>query len=370
MASGEHLTDLVQDALDAFLSAQDAKLAAISEDLAPVATAARALLSGGKRFRARFCYWGWRAAQLPDPIDPMPAEEDLAGRDRIVLVAAALELLHAAALVHDDIIDRSAVRRGAPAAHEYFARLHRDSGWTKDAERFGTAAATLLGDLLLGWSDELFEMASAGFGEPARAARREFATMRAEVTLGQYLDVLEEHAWIARSDSEAAARAQKVVIYKSAKYSIEAPLVIGALLGGADAEQVASLRGFGVPLGVAFQLRDDLLGVFGDPEVTGKPAGDDLREGKRTVLIAAARTALPGSARSLLDDLLGDPSLDAAQIDMLRQTLRECGAVDRVERSIERSLAQAVGVLREAHLAPAAKAELGALAEAVSRRSA
>lgn len=370
MATGEHFTDLVQDALDAFLGTQEAKLAAISEDLAPVSTAARSLLSGGKRFRARFCYWGWRAAQLPDPIDPMPVEEDLAARDGIVKVAAALEILHAAALVHDDIIDRSAVRRGAPAAHEYFARLHRDSGWTRDADRFGTAAATLLGDLLLSWSDELFAEATLGFGEFATAARREFATMRAEVTLGQYLDVLEEHAWIAYPDAQAAARAQKVVVYKSAKYSVEAPLVIGALLGGADAAQVGALRGYGVPIGVAFQLRDDLLGVFGDPDKTGKPAGDDLREGKRTVLIAVARAALPGSARSLLDDLLGDSSLDANQIDMLRRTLRECGAVDRVERAIEHSLGQAIEVLRAAPIAPAAKAELRSLADAVAQRTA
>ena len=370
MTSGEHLTDLVQDALDVFLGEQAAKLAQISEDLAPVHAAARALLSGGKRFRARFCYWGWRATQLPDPIDPMPTEEDLTARDGIVRVAAALELLHAAALVHDDIIDRSAVRRGAPAAHEYFTRLHRDSEWARDPERFGQAAAMLLGDLLLSWSDELFAAASDGFGEQGAAARREFATMRAEVTLGQYLDVLEEHAWITRSDQEATARAQKVVVYKSAKYSVEAPLVIGALLGGADEGQVEALRRFGVPLGIAFQLRDDLLGVFGDPAATGKPAGDDLREGKRTVLIAVARGALPGSARALLDDLLGDPELDAEQIEMLRQTLRECGAVDRVERAIEHSLGQAVEALGDARLAPAAKAELRALADAVAKRTA
>src|SRR5690606_29157652 len=113
---------------------------------------------------------------------------------------------------------------------------------------FGTSAATLLGDLLLSWSDELFAEATAELGEPANAARREFATMRAEVTVGQYLDILEEHAWITRPDAEATSRAQKVVVYKSAKYSVEAPLIIGALLGGADEEQVAALRHYGVPL--------------------------------------------------------------------------------------------------------------------------
>ncbi len=204
----------------------------------------------------------------------------------------------------------------------------------------------------------------------ASSAIAEFERMRAEVILGQYLDVLEEHSWIGRPDADAARRAQRVVIYKSAKYSVEAPLVIGALLGGATAAQVTALRGFGVPLGIAFQLRDDLLGVYGDPETTGKPAGDDLREGKRTVLVALARAALPGSARSLLDELLGDPELDDSQIDLIRRTLRECGAVDQVERGIEYNLQQAIDAISGAHITALARRELVALAEAVSRRDA
>ncbi|HWL03283.1 MAG TPA: polyprenyl synthetase family protein [Microbacteriaceae bacterium] len=372
MADSSRLTDLVQDALDAFLEQQHAHAESISKDLLPLIDEARGLLAGGKRFRARFCYWGWRAvAGIPDDLDPMAPSAPDGDVDAVVGVAAALELLHAAALVHDDIVDRSATRRGRASAHEAFAELHRTSSWTRDPARFGEAAAILLGDLLLGWADSALRIATSLLADrgAAAAATAEFERMRTEVTLGQYLDILEEHSWIIRPDADAAQRAQRVVVHKSAKYSVEAPLVIGALLGGATAAQVAALRGFGLPLGIAFQLRDDLLGVYGDPEATGKPAGDDLREGKRTVLIALARAALPGSARSLLDELLGDPDLDEAQIDLIRRTLRDCGAVDQVERAIDYNLGQAATAIADAHITGLARRELLALADAVSRRS-
>src|SRR5690606_39237215 len=184
------------------------------------------------------------------------------------------------------ILAASDLRRGGPAAHRAFEGLHRGHEWDGDAGAFGTAGAILLGDLLLGWADELFEegLAQLGDREAAHAARAEFFRMRTEVTAGQYLDVLEEHSWRSRPDSEALPRAHRVIVYKSAKYSVEAPLAIGGSLAGGSLAQLAALREFGLPLGVAFQLRDDMLGVFGDPAVTGKPSGDDLREGKRTVL--------------------------------------------------------------------------------------
>ena len=188
-------------------------------------------------------------------------------------------------------MDNSDTRRGAPSAHRRFETTHGERGWSGDATAFGDSSALLLGDLLLGWSDELFD---AGTGmlasrEHGLAGRAEFNRMRTEVTAGQYLDILEEASWPTHPETEALSRAHRVIVYKSAKYSVEAPLAIGAALGGATPAQLAALREFGLPLGVAYQLRDDLLGVFGDPEVTGKPAGDDLREGKRTVLIAIAR---------------------------------------------------------------------------------
>jgi geranylgeranyl diphosphate synthase type I len=362
--------DLVQQRIDSFLDDRTAELAAVSPDLEVLDAAARGLLAGGKRFRALFCYWGWQAvASRGDDFDPIGTE--VHGVDAVVSVAAALELFHAAALVHDDIMDNSDLRRGEPSLHRRFETLHRDRGWSGDAEGYGEAAALLIGDLLLGWSDTLFEDGLAlSDADAATATRAEFVRMRTEVMLGQYLDMLEEHSWRGRAEAELLSRAHRVVVYKSAKYSVEAPLVLGASLAGGSLAQLAALREFGLPLGVAFQLRDDLLGVFGDPAVTGKPSGDDLREGKRTVLIALARQLLPGSASRLLDELLGDPALDAGQIAMLQASIRDSGAVDQVERIIARNVQVATDVLQQAPIGRSAREELTALAETVTRRQA
>ncbi|WP_166864019.1 MULTISPECIES: polyprenyl synthetase family protein [unclassified Salinibacterium] len=376
MAGSTRLVDQVARRIDDALDAHATALAEISPDLAPLVDEARGLLAGGKRFRALFCYWGWRSVAaisanegpLPD-LDSPDLDADLPG---IVSVASALELFHAAALVHDDIIDNSDTRRGRPAAHRAFAALHRDQGWDGASTRFGASAAILLGDLLLSWSDELFQdgVATLADREAAAAARAEFARMRTEVTVGQYLDVLEEDSWRSRPDSEALPRAHTVIVYKSAKYSIEAPLLIGAAMAGGSLAQLAAMRDFGLPLGVAFQLRDDMLGVFGDPAVTGKPSGDDLREGKRTVLIGLARQKMPPTAVRLLDELLGDASLDDAQVRMLQNTIRESGAADQVERIISHNARVAREALDAAPVAASAKTALAELADRVTRRDA
>jgi geranylgeranyl diphosphate synthase type I len=360
--------DVIQQRLDSYLDDRTTELRAVSPDLDVIDAAARGLLAGGKRFRALFCYWGWQAvAARGDEFDL--AAEASGDLDAVVAVASALEIFHAAALVHDDIMDNSDLRRGEPSLHRRFETLHRDRGWSGSATGYGTAAALLLGDLLLGWSDGLFEQGLAQASVDAAAATRaEFGRMRTEVMLGQYLDMLEEHSWRGRPDAELLTRAHRVIVYKSAKYSVEAPLAIGATLAGGSLAQVAALREFGLPLGVAFQLRDDLLGVFGDPAVTGKPSGDDLREGKRTVLINVARQKLPGSAARLLDELLGDPSLDAQQIAMLQASIRDSGAVDQIERIIARNVEVATAALADAPIARSARDELTALADTVTRR--
>ncbi|MGN6272998.1 MAG: polyprenyl synthetase family protein [Protaetiibacter sp.] len=375
MPGSTRLVDLVAARIDDALDARATTLGDISPDLAPLVAQARDLLSGGKRFRALFCYWGWRAVAAvaddgPLPtLDPAPTDR---GLPAVVSVAAALELFHAAALVHDDIIDRSDLRRGRPAAHRAFEGMHREQEWDGDAAGFGTSTAILLGDLLLGWADELFEegLALLDARETAHAARTEFFRMRSEVTVGQYLDVLEEHSWRSRPDSEALPRAHRIIVYKSAKYSVEAPLAIGGALAGGSLGQLAALRAFGLPLGVAFQLRDDMLGVFGDPAVTGKPSGDDLREGKRTVLIGLARQKMPPTAVRVLDELLGDPALDDAQIRMLQNTMRDSGAADQVERIIAHNVRVAREALEGAALSASARAELSELADRVTRREA
>ena len=266
----------VQEALDAFLDEQADRLAPLGQDAARLLAEARTSVSGGKRFRAAFCYWGYRAVR-PDVPD----------EDALVRACASLELLHASALVHDDLMDASDTRRGRPATHRAFHREHRDAGWRGDPEQYGDAAAILLGDLLLSWADELLRRCGLPMADVG-PAMDVFDLCRSEVIAGQFLDVSVQAR--GRADVDTA---MTVLRYKSAKYSIERPIHIGAALAGAGPEALEQLSHFGLPLGEAFQLRDDLLGVFGDPAATGKPAGDDLIEGKRTVLVALAVDAAP-----------------------------------------------------------------------------
>lgn len=372
MAVGTRLVDLVQQAIDGFLAERTQELDAIAPDLGDLVGTARGMLSGGKRFRALFCYWGWQSsASSTIDLDPLAADGAPADLPGIVLAASALEVFHAAALVHDDIMDNSDTRRGEPSVHRSFERMHAGREWSGSSEDFGRSAALLLGDLLLGWSDELFDQGCALLAAPdaCRAGRAEFGRMRTEVTAGQYLDILEEAAWRAHPESEALQRAHRVIVWKSAKYSVEAPLAIGAALGGADAARIDALRAFGLPLGIAFQLRDDLLGVFGDPSVTGKPAGDDLREGKRTVLLALARQSLAPHVRRTVDELIGDPSLDEAQVELLRTTIRESGATEQVEALIAKNVSAARDAIGGATLSASSREQLLDLADRVTRRA-
>ncbi|MDR7113348.1 geranylgeranyl diphosphate synthase type I [Microbacterium trichothecenolyticum] len=288
----------------------------------------------------------------------------------VIAAAAALEVFHAAALVHDDLIDNSDTRRGRPSAHRALEAAHRDAGWLGDADAFGRSGAILLGDLLVAWSDDLLEEGLAETSdERAAAARSQYALMRREVTLGQFLDVAEESAFASEPDDRHAERALRVASFKSARYSVQQPLAIGAALAGADAAQAAALAAFGHPLGMAFQLRDDVLGVFGDEAATGKPSGDDLREGKRTVLIAYAREALAPTARRIVDELVGDPGLDADQVASLQRTIVDTGALDRVERLIADYAREADRALSGARLGNAAVGELRDLARAATVRT-
>ncbi|MGO4692342.1 polyprenyl synthetase family protein [Glaciibacter sp. 2TAF33] len=360
MAESNRVVDLVQSRINEFLVARQPILVSVSPDLAPLADFSRQFLSAGKRFRATFCYWGATS------VGPL-SEGALAAT---ISAAGALEVFHAAALVHDDIIDNSDTRRGAASAHKLFEGMHRQSGWAGSDEGYGRAAATLLGDLMLGWSDELLDegLELVADRDAARRARDEFNRMRTEVTAGQYLDILEEQAWLVQPEAELQDRAMRVITFKSAKYSVQAPLQIGAALAGGTDEQLAALGAFGLPLGIAYQLRDDLLGVFGDSEVTGKPSGDDLREGKRTVLVALARRALDARARARLDGELGDPALTASQISALQDVIAGSGAVERTEELITGHVREAMAALRDAPMDAGAKQELAALTEKVTRR--
>ncbi len=343
-----------------------ATLAAISPEADLLADAVERMLSGGKRLRAAFCWWSWRAH------GGEPAGPDAAA---VLRVGAALELFQAAALFHDDVMDDSDTRRGLPAAHRAFADLHVEQGLHGDAVRFGTSAAILLGDLALVASEQEFARAL----EPLPLARQQraravFDLMRTEVTVGQYLDVLAQSQPWGRDPAADERRAREVIRAKSARYSVEHPLSLGAALADADDDALATVRAVGLPLGEAFQLRDDVLGVFGDPATTGKPAGDDVREGKRTVLVArAARRARErGDAATgdLLGASLGDRTLDDLQVARVARAIRATGAVDEVERLIDDLAHEALSLLAEQPWpAPAADVLTRLAHAAVDRRA-
>jgi geranylgeranyl diphosphate synthase type I len=348
----EDLRVRVHKVVDTFLARQADVLDGVSPECAPLVESVAELMRGGKRLRPAFCYWGWRGA---------------GGRDceEVVTAAAALEFFQAAALIHDDVMDDSDTRRGMPAVHRRFATIHRGAGWTGDGARFGLAGAVLAGDLCLVWSDELFSACGLDAERLARG-RRVFDRMRAELMGGQYLDMLEQAV---AAQPDAVERARRVIRYKSAKYSIEQPLLIGGALAGAAPDLLAAYAAYGLPLGEAFQLRDDVLGVFGDPAQTGKPAGDDLREGKRTVLVAKALERASAAQAARVRALLGDPALDVAGVDALREVIVSTGALTAVEELVDELVAQARGALAAADVAPPARDVLDGLVLAATARS-
>jgi geranylgeranyl diphosphate synthase, type I len=345
----------VGTALEAFLARQRAILAAVGDELVPCLDAISGLLAGGKRLRPAFCYWGWRAA---------------GGRDcaEIFAAAAALELLQASALVHDDVMDASDTRRGQPAVHRQFARWHAATGQSGSAEQFGAGAAILIGDLLLAWTSELYQ--SSGFApDTLRRGAPVLAVMQTELAAGQYLDLLSQ---VSRDTS--VRRALRVISYKTTKYTTERPLQLGAALAaGAETAAAAdviagSLSQYGHPLGIAFQLRDDVLGVFGDPARTGKPVGGDISEGKRTVLLALARERASATQAAVLDRHFGDRSLSEAGAEEVRAVLADTGALDECETMIAACVKEALSALDGAQITEEARSALTALALLVSAR--
>ena len=315
------------------------------------------VLRGGKRLRPAFAYWGYRAvtAAPDDPVD-----------EQTLLMFSALELLHACALVHDDVIDDSATRRGWPTVHMHFADLHRSLEWRGSADQFGRSAAILLGDLSLVWADDIV----AAVDLPAdgrRRVRRVWSDIRTEVLGGQYLDIVAES-----SGAESIESAMNVNTYKTASYTISRPLQLGAA-AAADNPDVQRIFGdFVTDLGVAFQLRDDVLGVFGDPAVTGKPSGDDLRSGKRTVLLAEAITRAGESdpaAAELLRTSIGTDLTDA-EVGELCEVIESVGALRAVEDRIDTLTGRALSVLADAPINAPAKVGLTELAGLAANRSA
>jgi geranylgeranyl diphosphate synthase type I len=347
----------VDRALGALLDQELSALGFLGPDAGPVTDIlTRFAMEGGKRLRPAFVYWGYRGAGGP---------ADGPQADAAIKAACSVELLHVCALVHDDIMDGSEVRRGRPAMHVSFAGLHRRRGWRGDPAGFGEGAALLMGDLAFTWGD--VALAEAGLTDDRLAAAlRVFNRLRSELMGGQYLDLVE-----ARRGAPDEDAVRRVLSYKSGRYTIERPLHLGHALAAGAPALAADYSAYGLPLGEAFQLRDDILGVFGEPEVTGKPAGDDLREGKETYLVLLARQRADRAGRQLLEAALGNAKLSVDEVAEVRRLLQACGALEATEARIGELLAEAKAALAATRgIDERARATLAALADHVTDRSA
>lgn len=314
---------------------------------------ARTYSTGGKRLRPAFCLWAYLAVG-----------GDEAFLDEVLRVAASLDLLHASALAHDDILDDADTRRGKPAAHKQYALLHAERHGRGSAQAFGEAAAILLGDMLLMWSAQMFDESAAPNLEAARA---DLSRMRAEVTAGQFLDI--SAAYGVADDADELAVASRVLEYKSASYSMRRPALIGARLGGATDAQYHALASFGSHIGHAFQLRDDVLGVWGDEALTGKPTGGDLREGKATVLVLTALREADDNQAATLQAVLGSKDCSDDAIEQAAAVIEATGARAHVERLIDEHLEQGLEALASAEFDETGRAALVQLAKLSTRRA-
>ena len=336
----------VDKRLEALLAVERERWAKVDADLVPpIDEIARLVLAGGKRLRPAFCFWGFVGAG-GDPTDEL-----------VIDAGAALELLHAFALFHDDVMDGSLTRRGEPTTNAKFEASHGANKLAGESRRFGDGVAILVGDLAYVYSDQLMHNASP-------QAWTIWNELRIELNFGQYLDMLGS-----AMNERRREKAERICRYKSGKYTIERPLHLGALLAAPTRDDlIAVLSTYGLPLGDAFQMRDDVLGAFGDTAITGKPVGDDLREGKPTPLMAIA-TARANAAQLKELQLVGNQDLTPAQIARVQEVIRETGALDELEVVITRLTDEAIAAVQHVPFAQSVRDELITLAEYVSWRT-
>ena len=346
-SSLSHIARRVDARLQLLLDTERTRWSAFDPDLAqPIDEIARLVLAGGKRLRPAFCHWGFVGAG-GNPDD-----------QRVIDAGAAFELMHAFALFHDDVMDGSATRRGEPTTHVVMSQLHEKHSWVGESRRFGEGAAILVGDLAFVYADQLL----LGAPQPVWSIWNE---LRVELNFGQYLDMLGS-----ANSERRLVKAERICRYKSGKYTIERPLHLGAVLAAPDkAEQLLpALSAYGLPLGDAFQMRDDVMGAFGETSVTGKPVGDDLREGKPTPLMAMA-TARANAAQLGVLQLVGNTVLNDVQVADVQMVIRETGALDQLEQLITSLTDDAIEAIGRAPLSQEARNELIELAAFVSWRS-
>lgn len=335
----------VDEVLHRFVAEEADQFAAVDPLLGPVADQLEAAVADGKRLRAAFCYWGWRAVGQPDS-------------DALVRAAASMELVHAAAVVHDDLIDESPLRHGRPTAHVVLRGAVRHRPHADAAAR---SLAMLVGDLLTALAGHLFATSGLPAAYLARA-RPLWAVMARELIAGECLEILRTGAG---PDTEAS---MKVIRYKTAKYTVEQPLLIGGALAGAGERLREGYSAYGLPLGEAFQLRDDLLGLFGDPERTGKASADDVRGHRPTALLAETWRLAGDNDRERLRTLLGRPGLDTDALDTVREVMRRLKAPDRIEALISARVEQSLDVLQELDVPAHAVGALTSLAQSATNR--
>jgi geranylgeranyl diphosphate synthase type I len=336
----------VDKRLEALLAVERERWARVDEDLVPpIDEIARLVLAGGKRLRPAFCFWGFVGAG-GDPTDEL-----------VIDAGAALELLHAFALFHDDVMDGSLTRRGEPTTNAKFEASHGADKLAGESRRFGDGVAILVGDLAYVYSDQLMRNASP-------QAWTIWNELRIELNFGQYLDMLGSAL-----NERRREKAERICRYKSGKYTIERPLHLGALLAAPTRDDlIPVLSTYGLPLGDAFQMRDDVLGAFGDTAITGKPVGDDLREGKPTPLMAIA-SARANAAQLKELQLVGNQDLTPEQIARVQEVIRETGALDELETVITRLTDEAIAAVQHVPFTQAVRDELITLAEYVSWRT-
>lgn len=347
MSSTSELIARVDALLAQTLTEHQHRWSSLQQDLHVIFEEIQALvLGGGKRLRPQFSHWGWVAAG-GDPAAPESTH-----------IGAAIELLHAAALFHDDIIDDADTRRSRQSTHKSFSEDHSSNGWVGESRRYGEGSAILIGDITYVVSDSLTDSLSP-------AARLIWHDLRLEMNIGQYLDVLGS----ARQTRDVA-EADLICRMKSAKYTIERPLHLGAVAAdpGRGSALMPMLSAYGLPLGDAFQMRDDILGAFGDTAVTGKPVGGDFREGKPTPLLARAYAAATTQQTSVLS-LVGAPELSDADISKIQQVVIETGALQAMEDVISANHSEAIAALKKSEMQGESFDALVHLADVVTQRS-
>ena len=339
----------VESRLSEFLQDEQDRWSGLDSDLnTPLGELMRLVGAGGKRLRPAFCYLAFAGAGGDE------------NSKQLLDTQAALELLHASALLHDDIIDGSSTRRGEPTSHTRYIAKHAESKWAGEARRFGEGAVILIGDLAFVYADQLMTGVNS-------ITAKVWNEMRIEVNIGQYLDLLGS----AQRERDLA-KAERVCRYKSGKYTVERPLHLGASLAAPEQADVLleQLSSFGLPLGDAFQMRDDVLGAFGDDatNLTGKPVGDDLREGKPTPLLAMAFERATVAQREVLDQV-GALQISQQKISDIQQVIVETGALAALETKISSLVKQSTSKIAQSSLNKTAIDQLTELAEFVASRT-